>query len=426
MKRLKTNTLSVTLYLDTRRVKLNGKFPLKLSIYSQQLKKKILFPTDYEFTESEFLSAYNNSRVPTKYRELSNELKSLEIAMTDLAMSIRPFTFDRFKELQDIGIHDSQDILVQMQLRYEEGLANNKHLNNWNTSKNSLVRYQEYRTGRIIQSIKLSEIDAGWLRDYEKYMLDLKRSQATVGIYLRNLRTIFNKAINDGVMSSDLSPFGRGRYVIAETERVNKALTIEELNAFYYLDNLTPLEELSRDYWMFSFFINGINLIDIAMLQEKDINNNVVSFIRWKTRGTRRTKISSINVNISVEAQAIINKYHTNQSPFVFPIFDNLPTVDGDVSMWSKQHSNRKADFNKKLNNGLKGISKKLGPSFKITMYWARHSFATLLAHRGHSVEIISELLGHKDIKTTQGYLGKMDMKKRQQISVELSNMLMK
>jgi site-specific recombinase XerD len=207
---------------------------------------------------------------------------------------------------------------------------------------------------------------------------------------------------------------------------VNKALTKEELKAFYYLDNLTPLEELSRDYWMFSFFINGINLIDIAMLQEKDINNNVVSFTRWKTRGTRRTKISSICVDINDEAQAIINKYHTNQSPFVFPIFDNLPTVDGDVSMWSKQHSNRKADFNKKLNNGLKGISKKLGPSFKITMYWARHSCATLLAHNGHSVETISDLLGHKDIKTTQGYLGKLDIKKRQQISVELSNMLMK
>lgn len=423
MKRLKSNTLSVTLYLDTRRIKRNGKFPLKLSIYSQQLNQKKLFPTDYEFTEPEFSAVYNNSRVPTKYRELSNELKSLEIAMTDLAMSIKPFTFERFQELQDIGIHDSQDIVVQMQLRYEEGLANNKHLNNWNTSKNSLMKYHEYKLNRKIHSIKLSEIDSGWLNGYEKYMLKTGRSLATIGIYLRNLRTTFNKAINDGVLSADLSPFGRGRYVIAEPERVNKALTTDELKAFYNLDNLTPLEGLSRDYWMFSFFCNGMNLIDIAMLESKDIKNNDLSFIRWKTKGTRRMKISTIGVTLNDEAQTIINKYHLNNSPFVFPVFEGLPTVSGDLSNWSKQHSNRKQDFNKKLNNGLNGISKKLGVSFKITMYWARHSFATIMTQNGESVETISALLGHKDIKTTQGYLGRLDMKKQQQISVDLSNL---
>jgi integrase/recombinase XerD len=423
MSRLKTNTLSVTLYLDTRRIKRNGKYPLKLSIYSQQLNQKKLFPTDYEFTESEFSAVYNNSRVPTKYRELSNELKSLEITMTELAMSIKPFTFERFQELQDIGIHDSQDLVVQMQLRYEEGLANNKHLNNWNTSKNSLMKYHEYRLNRKIHSIKLSEIDSGWLNGYEKYMLKTGRSLATIGIYLRNLRTTFNKAINDGVLSADLSPFGRGRYVIAEPERVNKALTTDELKAFYNLENLTPLEELSRDYWMFSFFCNGMNLIDIAMLESKDIKNNALSFVRWKTRGTRRLKISTIGVTLNDEAQTIINKYHINNSPFVFPIFEGLPIVDGDVSNWSKQHSNRKQDFNKKLNNGLNGISKKLGVSFKITMYWARHSFATIMTQNGESVETISALLGHKDIKTTQGYLGRLDMKKQQQISVDLSNL---
>lgn len=426
MRRLKTNTLSVTLYLDTRRVKRNGKFPLKLSIYSQQLNQKKLFPTDFEFTESEFSIIYNNSRVPTKYRDLSNEIKSLEIAMSNLAMSIQPFTFERFQELQDIGVHDSKDIVIQMQLRYEEGLANNKHLNNWSTSKNSLLKYQRYRLKREVESIKFSEIDTAWLRGYEKYMLKERRSQATIGIYLRNLRTIFNKAINDGVLSADSSPFGRGRYVIAEPQRVNKALSMEEVKAFYLLDNLTPIEELSRDFWMFSFLCNGMNLIDIVMLEWKDIENNQIFFKRWKTRDTRRTQISPIRVSLNELAQAILNKYHTNNSSFAFPVFDNLPTVDGDISNWSKQHSNRKADFNKKLNKGLKGISKKLGLQYTITMYWARHTFATIMTHNGQSIETISDLLGHKDIKTTQGYLGRLDMKKHQQISVELSNMLLK
>jgi site-specific recombinase XerD len=426
MRRLKTNTLSVTLYLDKRREKQNGKFPLKLSIYSQQLNKKKLFRTKYEFTESEFSAVYDNSRVPIQYREKALEIKKLETDMSDLVKSIQPFSFERFEELQDIGIHDSQDIVVQMQLRYEDGLANNKYLNNWKTSKNSLLKYQEYRLNRTVESIKLSEIDSGWLHSYEKYMRNRKRSLATVGVYLRNLRTIFNKAINNGILTADLSPFGRGKYVIAAPERVNKALTMEELRAFIYLDNLTPLEELCRDYWMFSFHCNGMNLVDIAMLEEKDIKNNNLSFIRWKTKGTRRIKQSTIGVTLTDEAQLIIKKYHTNNSPFVLPIFDGLPTVGGDVSNWLKAHSNRKADFNKKLNNGLSSISQKLGFSFKITMYWARHSFATIMTRDGESVETISALLGHKDIKTTQGYLGRLDIKKQEQVSVRLSNLFKK
>ena len=426
MKRLKSNTLSVTLYLDKRRVKQNGKYPVKLSIYSQQVNQKKLFSTEYEFTESEFNAIYINSKVPPNYQKLSNDMHTLKKTMLDLAESIQPFSFERFEEIQDIGIHDSQDIVIQMKLKYEEGLANNKHLNNWNTSKNSLVKFQEFRKNRDVKTIKLSEIDTGWLHAYEKYMLKTGRSLATVGIYLRNLRTIFNKSINDGVLSADLSPFGRGRYVIAEPEKVNKALTTDELKDFYYLDNLSPSESLSRDYWMFSFFCNGMNLIDMAMLEMKDIKANNLSFIRWKTKGTRRMKVSTIGVTLNDEAQAIINKYHTKNSPFVFPIFDDLPIVDGDISNWSKQHSNRKQDFNKKLNNGLGRISKKLDVPFKITMYWARHSFATIMTQNGESVETISALLGHKDIKTTQGYLGRLSTKKQQQISVDLSDILMK
>lgn len=424
MKRLKSNTLSVTMYLDKRRVKQNGKFPLKLSIYSQQLNQKKLFPTDYEFTESEFDIIYNKPKRTDL--ELSQKIKTLEYEMRDLAKSIKPFTFERFKELQDIGKHDSHDIIVQMKLRYEKGLANNKHLNNWNTSKNSLLRFQEYRLKCKVESIKLSEIDSRWLHDYEMYMVKSGRSIATVGIYLRNLRTIFNQSIYDGVITSESSPFGRRKYTIPESTKVTKALSTDELKAFYYLENLTPSETLSRDYWLFSFFCNGMNLIDMAMLEAKDIIGNNLSFIRWKTKGTRRTKVSSIGVTLNDEAQAIINKYHTKNSPFVFPIFDDLPIVDGDISNWSKQHSNRKQDFNKKLNNGLGRISKKLDVPFKITMYWARHSFATIMTQNGQSVETISKLLGHKDIKTTQGYLGRLETKTQDQISVDLSNILMK
>ena len=424
MIRLKTNTISVTLYLDIRREKANGKFPLKLSVYSQQLNQKKLFPTKLEYTKTEFSAIYDNSRVALKHRKESVELTTYRNSMSKLAESIIPFSFEKFREAVDFGIHDSKDVIVQMQLRYEQAIAQNKHKTNWNTSKNSFIKYQEFRLKCPVDSLKLSDIDSGWLRDYEAYMLKMGRTKTTVGIYTRNLKAIFNKAINDGVLAAELSPFGRYKYVTPKTIKVNKALSLEEYNTFKKLENLTPLEELCRDYWMFSFLCCGMNLIDILMIRPKDINNNILTYVRWKTRNTRRMEITSQSIALNDEAQAIIRKYQNNHPHFIFSIFHGLPPVDGDNMKYTKTHNNRKQDFNKKLNKGLYDISVKLGITTPhITMYWARHSFATLLTQKGHSVETISSVLGHSDIKTTQGYLGRLEIKKIQQIADDLTSL---
>jgi integrase/recombinase XerD len=423
MQNLKSNTLSVTLYLDTRRVKKNGKFPLKLSIYSQRLNLKKLFPTNYEFTESDFNAIYKNSKVSARYRELSNEIKTLEIEMTNLAKSIIPFSFERFQELQDIGIHDSKDILVQMEMRHKKSIIQNKHSSNWITSRNSFLFYQEFRLKRKVNSLKLSEIDENWLSGYEQYMIKNQKSLTTVAIYLRNLKTIFNAAIKNGIYPANSSPFGRGKYVIAETSKVNKVLTKEQIEKLLNLTGLTALEEQSRDYWLFSFISFGINLIDMALLLQKNLNNDMLTFVRWKTKGTRRTRVTPINIPIKELHKSIINKYHTEGSPYIYPIFDGLKVVDGDPENYSKQHYYRLKDFNKKLNRGLKSISPKLGLTESLTMYWARHSFATwTIMQEGIPVEALSQLLGHKDIKTTQNYIGRIEKDTLNSISERLVN----
>lgn len=418
MKNLKSHTLSVALYLDTRRVKKNGKFPVKLSVYSQLLNLRKLFPTNYEFTENEFLAVYKNSKVSAKHREMHNELKSFEVDKHNLAKSIVPFSFERFAELQDIGFHDSTDVLIQMSLRHSDALANNKHNSNWQTSKNSIIAYQEHRAKRKIDSLKFAEIDSSWLKGYENYMVGKHKTYTTVAIYLRNLQTIFNEAMSKGVHPLNSSPFGRGKYVIPETTKVNKALSVEQIEKFFILEHLTENEQMSRDYWFFSFLNSGMNLIDISMLENKDLDDGILSFERWKIKNNRRTRISFIRIPLDEFSKTIVEKYHVSGSPFLFPIFENLPTVGGVIQNWSRQHYYRNKDFNKKLNRGLKSISLKLGLTEAITMYWARHTFATVVANGGRSSIVeISQMLGHKNIKTTQGYLGNMDLRAKKEVS---------
>jgi len=121
----------------------------------------------------------------------------------------------------------------------------------------------------------------------------------------------------------------------------------------------------------------------------------------YRSKTSRKKDQQPHSIALSGPIAEIISEY-TQHPGYVLPIiFSNNP----------KTMRNQTARALAKTNKDLKEIARiaKVPEPEKITFYYARHSFANILKTQGHSVEMIKELIGHEDIKTTQIYLGSFD-----------------
>jgi len=107
------------------------------------------------------------------------------------------------------------------------------------------------------------EITVGWLRGFESFYRNKGQAINTVAIYLRNIRTIYNRAIDDGVAQLNDYPFRRFKIKHEETRK--RSLTVEQLRALRDFD-CTESQRQYRDIFMLIFYLRGINIGDLATL----------------------------------------------------------------------------------------------------------------------------------------------------------------
>ncbi len=153
-----------------------------------------------------------------------------------------------------------------------------------------------------------------------------EKSKTTVGIYLRSLRAIFNKAIEEGNIIADIYPFKK--YKIPTGQNIKKALDKLDLKTLYTAElERGSAKEKARDFWFFSYQCNGMNFRDIAELKYKDINRKSFSFLRHKTLHTTKDKPRPIIVPLTESIKAIIERYGTKPvlpENYMFPILEKL------------------------------------------------------------------------------------------------------
>lgn len=253
-------------------------------------------------------------------------------------------------------------------------------------------------------NVPIRDITVEWLRDFEKFCLKTV-SQTTLAINMRNIRAIMNIAKSAGVIREADYPFGRGKYQIKEGVGKKKALNKKQLKAIANYSDGNKFTEFYRDLWLFIYFCNGINVVDLINLKFSDIQNGEISFIREKTKDrTRDTK--RIYAPITPEMQSIIEKWGNNprKSIYIFPFMK----VGDDA--W--EHEKKKKNLTKHINDRMKVIGEKLNIG-KITTYVARHTYATVLRNEGVPVSIISPMLGHTSITTTEIYLADLESENR-------------
>ena len=229
-------------------------------------------------------------------------------------------------------------------------------------------------------------LDADVVEQYESYMRANNLSRNTTSFYMRILRCIYNRAVEDG-LTQQVDPFRRVYTGVDKTAK--RAITLKEIKRIKELD-LTdkPVLDYARDMFLFSFYLRGISFIDLAYLRKRDLSNGYITYIRKKTG-------QQLTIRWERSMQEIIDKYPKNPTQHLLPI---ITRQDGSEC---KQYLNKILFVNRKL----KQVARLAKISTPLTMYVSRHSWASIAKSKNVPLSVISEGMGHDNEETTRIYL---------------------
>ena len=402
------NKASALVVLDSRRPNREGKYPLKLRITYNRVRK--YYGIGLHSTDSDFIRVREGKRLSIEDRSFRTTIQNIEEKAQLLIQEIQVFTFEIFEKRFN-GNEKARTNILEAYNEIISELISNEQLStaaNYQCAINSLVNFKG--------NVQFLDITPEYLKSYEKWMNSNKKSPTTISMYLRTLRTIFNKAIHNQIIPQSCYPFGRYNYTVPAGRNIKKALLLKDISLIYKFQPPTEMQAIAKDYWIFSYLCNGMNLKDIALLTWDSIENGTLNFERAKTANTKQIK-EHIRIPLTKEALRIIKKRSNNKkSPdeYIFPVLKSIMTPS------EKKRAIQQCIQN--INKNMKKIAAQLGIEANITTYTARHSFATVLMKSGASTEMIGEALGHSDVKTTKRYLGSFEDATKQEIYKALTN----
>lgn len=413
-------TYFISIYLDTRRAKLNNKFPVKLRVFTKVPRKQKLYPTIFEYTEKEFNSIWNTTKPRREYIELREELLAIQSRAISIAKELDFFSFEQFEKKLIRNTSDGTNIeyLYNQKINELNKLERIGSASSYECSKKSLQKFTEKNTNQSFRSLSLNDITTEWLSSYEYFMTKIEgNSQASVGVYLRALRALFNDAIEDKEINKDCYPFGKRKYTIPATKNKKIALSSEQLKILFHSKPRIIQQEKAKDFWFFSYACNGINMKDIALLKYKDVKDDRIEIYRAKTKQTSKANLKNITIYLNDFSKGIIEKYgNKDKYPdnFIFNIIDKT-TKPKDIKT-------KVNNFTKLVNQHIKKLCVENELPSGISTNWARHSFATNSVRNGASLEFMRESLGHSDLKTTMGYFAGFEDETKKEFAKQLMN----
>lgn len=391
------NGVVVSVFLDTRTVNKKGTYPVKIKVYFQGKPK--YYPTGICMSTKEeleeVLESKSKKNIEIQYiihKEFNRILKNV-----DILVERGTFSFSNLNNMLGKNIGGTLNEMISAKIKE---LENEEKFGTSAFYKGTLSLLKRY----MKHDVPINEVTVEWLNGLEKFILKTA-NQTTVAMNMRNIRATMNIAKQVGVIRESDYPFGRGKYQIKEGSEKKKALNKKQLKAIAEYSDGSMTTEFYRDLWLFIYFCNGLNVADLISLKFSDIQNGEISFIRKKTKDRTRD-VKRIYAAITPEMYSIINKWGNDpkKSVYIFPFLK-----PGD-SAW--EHEKKKKNLTKLINKRMKMIGEKLNLG-KITTYVARHTYATVLRNEGVPISIISPMLGHSSVTTTEIYLADLESEYR-------------
>lgn len=255
------------------------------------------------------------------------------------------------------------------------------------TYQSALDSFRKLNEG---EDLLLDCITSDVMKAYEAWLKSRGISFNTISFYMRILRAVYNRAVEADIIE-DKTAFKHVYTGICKTQK--RALPLGIIRKIKDLDLYhTPALGFARDMFMMSFYLRGMSFIDMAFLKKTDLRNGYVTYRRRKTH-------QQLTIEWTEEMQDILDKYPVNKSDYLLPIIRN----QGNNELYTY----RNVSYN--INRNLKTIANTLGIAMPLTLYVARHSWASAAKTKGVPLSVISEGMGHNNETTTQIYLASLD-----------------
>ena len=268
-------------------------------------------------------------------------------------------------------------------------IAQLKQLGKVRTSETYTTTLNSFMAFREEQDVPLDGVSSDMMLMYEAYLKARGVRMNTISFYMRNLRAVYNRAVEKGLTPQN-NPF---RHVYTGVDKtVKRAIPIKDIKALKELDlSMKPSLDFARDMFMFSFYTRGMSFVDMAYLKKTDIKNGILTYRRRKTG-------QELTIKWEKCMAEIVAKYPENQTDFLLPII--------------KEQGNERRQYDNALhlvNYRLKELSTMLKLQRPLTMYVARHSWASAAKAKNVPLSVISEGMGHDSEATTQIYLASLE-----------------
>ncbi|MCK3682804.1 site-specific integrase [Maribellus sp. YY47] len=393
----KNQGVSIKTVLDKRREYKGCLYKIRIQvIYDRKV---------WLYTPGKMISESNWEILPTSKSPVIREVREdLQASFELIKKHVRELSNDgkfSFEEM-NIRLKSVSADTINALLQYKIDQLNNEGRINSATYYSTILKNIEDYKGN---SVQCKNITVSWLKKFENHLRSVGRSETTIAMYQRGLRTIVNMARKRGYIKEKEYPYGQDKYQIVENEGRKLALNIQQIGQVVnYSDGLEATEKY-RDIWLFLYLCNGINVVDMLKLKFSNISNGEIHFYRTKTYRTAKRR-KEIAATYTSEMKSIVEKWGNpfQNDGYLFPFLKGGETPEDIVLIAN--------DITRRINRRMNKIGKSLGIG-SISTYTARHSFATVLKRSGANVAYISESLGHQDIHTTNNYLASFEQEER-------------
>ena len=255
------------------------------------------------------------------------------------------------------------------------------------TYEAALSSFMAFRRQR---DVTLESIDSDMMEMYEAYLMNRGLTKNTSSFYMRIVRATYNRAV-ERQFTSQKMPFRRVYTGVDKT--VKRAVGWKEIRRLRTMElDSRPALAFARDMFLFSFYTRGMSFVDMAFLRKDALHNGMLTYNRRKTH-------QQITVKWERCMQEIVERWGKADSPYMLRIISRCGTDE------RRQYKNAQGA----VNANLKTVALLAGMDISLTMYVARHSWASIARHRNVPLAVISEGMGHDSESTTRIYLASLD-----------------
>lgn len=375
---------TIKIYLDIRLRKQDGTFPLKLSVNHHG--ESAFIPLDISLRKNQWdARAQKIIEHPAK-QQLQKIIDNLQAKALSVLLDAKADGTLKGMKITDIRNYirrridpdfDADEEIIYFGQWYENVM--NRHTNARTHEIYLMTLQWMKRFDADFERLRFEDITKDWLQRFFLFMAESSPSINARNIHLRNIRSVFNDAIDNDITTT--YPFRKFKIKPAATAKRN--LKVDELRTLLSMD-VPAFKQKYLDAFKLSILLCGINIGDLCLLMPENVVDGRVQYIRQKTG-----KLYSIKVE--PETKKLMEQYKGRERLLSF--------AEGCRKHPYKAFANR---ANKNLSELMQGV----------TTYWARHSWATIASYLDIPDDTIALALGHSARNATTAIYIERDRRK--------------